>query len=343
MDNMKRVIDPNTVPQFTLYTGAKMPVIGMGTFGNDRCSGDEVATTVKGAAEYGYRLFDCAAAYGNEPEIGRAFKEVIDSGIKREDLFVISKLWNNMHGKRDVLLACAKTLKDLQLDYLDMYLVHWPFANTHPKGAEPGYRDPGAKPYNHEKYMEAWCQMERLVEMGLVRHIGTSNSTEQKLKLLMRDAKIKPAANEVELHPTFSQPELFKYCSDNKIQLIGYSPIGSPTRPDRDKDAEDAVEIENPVIIKIAKEHNVHPAVICLKWAAQRGQVPVPSTIYANEYESNLRCVVEDLLSEAEMSELEKVNTNCRMLKGKVFLWEDAKHWTDLWDMSGEINVGIRK
>lgn len=330
-------IDPKSVPQVTLRGGAKMPIIGMGTFGNDKFSAEEVAAAVKGAAEFGYRLFDCASAYGNEHIIGQVFKEGIDNGIRREELFVISKLWNNMHGKRDVLLSCAKTLKDLQLDYLDMYLIHWPFPNTHPKGAEPGYRDPDAKPYIHEKYMETWYQMERLVEMGLVRHIGSSNMTLPKLKLLLRDARIMPAANEVELHPGFQQPELFKYCVDNNIQLIGYSPIGSPTRPERDRAEDDIVDIEDPVIVKIAKEHNVHPAVICIKWAVQRGHIPVPSTIYPNEYESNLRCVVEDPLTEKEMKEIEEVDKNCRLIKGKVFLWKDAKDWTDLWDIDGEI------
>lgn len=325
-------IDPALVPWRTLYTGAKMPAIGMGTFGNDKFSDDEVAAAVKDAIDYGYRLFDCAAAYGNEVQIGNSFKEAMKNGVKREELFVISKVWNNMHGKGDVLIACAKTLKDLQLDYLDMYLVHWPFSNTHPKGAEPGYRDPGARPYSHERYMETWYQMERLVEMGLVRHIGTSNMTLSKLEGLMKDAKIKPAANEVEMHPIFQQPELFKYCLDNNIQVIGYAPVGSPTRPDRDKDEEDYVDIQDPVIIKIAKRHNVHPAIICLKWAVQRGQIPVPSTIFPNEYQSNLKCTVETPLSDDEMKEIEGTDKNCRLIKGKVFLWKDAKDWRDLWE-----------
>ena len=124
--------------------------------------------------------------------------------------------------------------------------------------------------------MKTWRQMEKLVEMGLVRHIGTSNVTIPKLKLLLRDAKIKPAANEMELHPHFQQPEFFKFCIDNKIAPIGFAPIGSPTRPDRDKTPEDTVDIEDPVIVKIAKRLNVHPAVICVKWAVQRGQIPYP-------------------------------------------------------------------
>ncbi len=330
-------VDPNKVPQRTLRNGTKIPIVGMGTFGNDRFSAEEIADAVKGAAEFGYRLFDCASAYGNESSIGKAFNEVMGNGVKREELFILSKLWNDMHGKRDVLLACAKTLKYLDLDYLDLYLVHWPFSNTHLKGAEPGYRDPNAKPYHHDEYMETWYQMERLIEMGLVRNIGISNMTIPKLKLLLRDARIMPVVNEVELHPSFQQPELFKYCIDNNIQPIGYSPIGSPARPERDRTQNDIVDIEDPVIVKIAKSHDVHPAVVCVKWAAQRGQIPVPSTVYPNEYAGNLRCVVEDPLTEEEMKEIEGVDKNCRLIKGKVFLWEGAADWTDLWDINGKI------
>lgn len=330
-------IDPETVPQRKLRSGGSMPGIGIGTFGNDRFSSEEISASVKGAAEFGYRFFDCASAYGNQNHIGKAFKEIVDSGIRREELFILSKLWNDMHGKGDVLVSCAKTLKDLQLDYLDMFLVHWPFRNTHPKGAEPGYRDPGAKPYNHDEYMETWYQMERLVERGLVRHIGTSNMTVPKLKLLLRDARIMPEVNEVELHPTFQQPELFKFCSENNIRLIGYSPIGSPTRPERDRAEGDAVDIEDSVVVKIAGAHSIHPAVVCLKWAVQRGQIPIPSSIYRNEYESNLRSVVEDPLTENEMKEMEGVDRNCRLIKGVVFLWKGARDWTDLWDTDGKI------
>lgn len=179
--------------------------------------------------------------------------------------------------------------------------------------------------------------MERLVRAGLVRHIGTSNMTIPKLKLLLRDARIMPSANEMELHPTFQQPELFNFCIEHGIQPIGFSPIGSPTRPDRDKTPDDYVDIEEPVVVKIAKAHNVHPAVICLKWAVQRGQIPIPFSIYRNEYVSNIRSTVEDPLTDEEMKELEGVDKNCRLIKGQVFLWDGAKGWEDLWDLNGEI------
>ena len=330
-------IDPASVPHRTLYTGAKIPAVGLGTFGSDRFSAGQIGEAVFGAAEIGYRHFDCAAVYGNEKEIGVSLQKAMKGGIKREELWVTSKLWNDKHAEEDVIPACEQTLKDLQLKYLDLYLIHWPFPNHHAPGVDVNSRDPHAVPYIHENFMKTWRQMEKLVAMGLVRHIGTSNVTIPKLKLLLRDAKIKPAANEMELHPHFQQPEFFQYCMDNAILPIGFAPIGSPTRPDRDKSPEDTVDIQDPVIIKIATRLNVHPAVICIKWAAQRGQVPIPFSIYPREYLSNLKAAMVDPLTEEEMQEIAGINKNNRLIKGQVFLWESAKDWTDLWDLDGQI------
>jgi alcohol dehydrogenase (NADP+) len=330
-------VDPNKVPQRILYTGAKIPGVGLGTFGSDRFTGEQIAEAVRGAISVGYRHIDCASVYGNEHLIGPVLKEAMEGGIKREELWITSKVWNDMHGEGDVLLSCAKTLKDLKLDYLDLYLIHWPFPNYHAPGCSVDSRSPDAKPYIHENYMKTWRQMERLVEMGLVRHIGTSNMTIPKLKLLLRDAKIKPACNEMELHPHFQQPELFKYCIDNGIQPIGFCPIGSPNRPDRDKTENDTVDIEDPVIVKIAQRLNVHPAVVCIKWAVQRGQIPIPFSIRRDQYLSNLQCTVTDPLTDEEMKEIEGIDKNCRLIKGQVFLWKDGQSWEDLWDLNGEI------
>ena len=173
------MINQNAIPQRTLYTGAKMPCIGMGTFGSDRFTHEEVAKAVEGAAEVGFRMFDCASIYGNEDKIGVSFKKIMDSGIKREELFITSKVWNDKHD--DVINSCKQSLKDLGLDYLDLFFVHWPFPNFHPIGCTIDSRSPDAKPYIHEDYMETWRQMEQLVEMGLVKHIGTSNVTIPKL------------------------------------------------------------------------------------------------------------------------------------------------------------------
>jgi alcohol dehydrogenase (NADP+) len=330
-------VNPERVPQRTLHTGAKMPAIGLGTFGSDRFSGEDIAAAVKGAISVGYRHVDCAAVYGNEHLIGKSLQEVMQAGIKREELWITSKVWNDMHGDGDILLSCAKSLKDLKLEYLDLYLVHWPFPNYHAPGVDADSRDPHARPYIHEEYLKVWRQMERLVEMGLVKHIGTSNMTIPKMKRLLRDAKIKPACNEMELHPHFQQPEFFKYVMDNGIVPIGFCPIGSPTRPDRDKTETDTVDIGDPVIVKIAKRLNVHPAVVCVKWAVQRGQIPIPFSIRRNEYLSNLICATVAPLTDEEMKEIAGIDQNCRLIKGQVFLWERAKDWQDLWDPDGKI------
>ena len=330
-------VDPARVPYQTLYTGARIPAIGIGTFGSDRFSGDEVAAAVLGAISVGYRHIDCAAVYGNEHLIGGSLQKAIEGGIKREDLFVTSKVWNNMHGDGDVLLSVAKTLRDLRLDYLDMFLVHGPFPNHHAHGVSVDSRDPNAVPYIHENYMKTWRQMERLVDMGLVKAIGTSNVSIAKLKLILRDARIKPAVNEMELHPHFQQPELFKFCVDNGIVPIGFSPIGSPNRPDRDKTDTDTVDVEDPVVVAIANRLGVHPALVCLKWAIQRGQVPIPFSIHRKNYLANLKCSTENLLTDEEMTAMAGIDKKCRLIKGQVFLWPTAKDWNDLWDESGMI------
>jgi alcohol dehydrogenase (NADP+) len=285
----------------------------------------------------GYRHIDCASVYENEREIGQSLRAIINGGVPREELWITSKVWNNMHGDGDVIRSCKQSLEDLQLEYLDLYLVHWPFPNFHAPGCDVDSRSPDAKPYIHENFMKTWRQMEQLVEMGLVKHIGTSNMTVPKLKLVLRDAKIKPACNEMELHPHFQQQEMFKFITDHGIVPIGFCPIGSPTRPDRDKTEQDTVDITDPIIVAAAKRLNVHPAVICVKWAVQRGQIPIPFSIFRNEYRSNLLCTTIDPLTEEEMQAIAGIDRNCRLIKGQVFLWKDDQSWEALWDLDGEI------
>jgi diketogulonate reductase-like aldo/keto reductase len=330
-------IDPESITQRKLYTGATMPALGLGTFGSDHVTPAQVAGAVRGAAAAGYRHFDCASVYGNEREVGAALASVIAGGIKREELWITSKLWNDKHGEEDVIGSCRKSLADLRLEYLDLYLVHWPFPNFHPPGCDVTSRSADAKPYIHENYMKTWRKMEELVDKGLVRHIGTSNMTIPKLKLVLRDARIKPAVNEMELHPHFQQTELFQFVVDNGIQPIGYCPIGSPGRPERDRTPGDTAPTEDPVIVKIAARHGIHTAVVCIKWAVQRGQTPIPFSI--NNYRANLAGVVGDPLSKDEMQQIAGLDRNCRLIKGQVFLWKDGQTWEDLWDVGGEITA----
>ena len=309
-----------------------MPAIGLGTFGSDRFSAEEIAEAVSGALEVGYRHFDCASVYENEDRIGPVLE-----GFAREQLWITSKLWNDKHAPKDVLPACEKSLSDLRTDYLDVYLVHWPFPNFHPPDCDVSSRSPNARPYVHSEFMKTWREMERLVDLGIVRHIGTSSMTIPKLELLLRDAEIPPAVNEMELHPHFQQPDLFDYVRNHGIQPVGFCPIGSPTRPNRDRTPEDTVDIEDPVIVRIANDHGVHPAVICVKWAVQRGQTPIPMSVRRNEYEANIQSVVSDPLTEDEMSAIARIDKNNRLIKGHVFLWKPDQSWEDLWDTKGVI------
>ena len=336
---MSEHVDPATVPHRTLFTGAEMPAIGFGTFGSDHAGHDVVADAVRGAAEVGYRHIDCASVYGNEAEIGTVLREVQAGGLAREELWITSKLWNDKHSEEDVIPSCRQSLADLGLDYLDLYLVHWPFPNFHPPGCDVSSRSPDARPYIHESYMKTWRQMEKLVEMGLVRHIGTSNMTVPKLKLLLRDAAVKPAVNEMELHPHFQQPELFDFVRDHGIEPVGYCPLGSPNRPERDRTPEDTNPLEDPVVLEIASAHGVHPAVVCIKWAVQRGQTPIPMSTSRRNYLANLRAAVEDPLTDDEMKALAGIDRDCRIIKGQVFLWKDDQGWEDLWDIHGEITT----
>ena len=288
-------IDPATVPYKILPGGARIPAIGMGTFGSDSVSAGRVAEAVIEAAEMGYRHFDCAAVYGNEKQIGGSLRAIMTGGIRRDELFITSKLWNDKHAEADVIPAFQRSLKDLGLDYLDLYLIHWPFPNHHAPGVDVSSRAKDAKPYIHADYMKIWRKLESLVDSGLVRNIGTSNMTIPKLELLLRDARIRPAVNEMELHPHFQQPQLSEWVRSHGMVPIGFSPLGSPGRPERDRTPEDSVDIEDPVLVDIARRQGVHPASICIQWAIQRGQVPIPFSASKKNLLANLQAAVAQI------------------------------------------------
>ena len=329
-------VNAGRVPRRPMPAG-QIPVVGMGTFGSDHVSHEAMAEAVLGAAAAGYRHFDCASVYGNEKAIGRSLQQVTGGGVPRGELWINSKVWNDRHAPNAVVDSCRRSLEDLQLDYLDIYFVHWPFPNYHPPGCSADSRSPDARPYIHADFMKTWEAMESLLAMGLVRNIGTSNMTVAKLELLLRDASVKPACNEMELHPHFQQPELFDYVVRRGMLPIGYCPLGSPGRPERDRTPEDTVDIEDPVIVSIARAHGVHPAAVCVKWAVQRGQVPIPMSANPRNYTANLRAAVEDPLAPGEMAAIAGIDRGCRLVKGQVFLWAAAKGWEDLWDLGGAI------
>jgi diketogulonate reductase-like aldo/keto reductase len=330
-------VHASLVPRRPMPVG-QIPIVGMGTWGSDHVPYEVAAEAVLGAAAAGYRHIDCASVYGNEKQIGRSLEQIMRGGVSRDELWINSKVWNNCHAPGALMDSCKRSLDDLRLDYLDLYFVHWPFPNFHAPGCNVDARSLDARPYIHANFMKTWEAMEKLLGMGLVRNIGTSNMTIPKLDLLLRDASLKPACNEMELHPHFQQQELFDYVVGHGIVPIGYCPLGSPGRPERDRTPGDTVDIEDPVLVSIGNAHGLHPALICIKWAAQHGQIPIPMSTNPRNYIANLRAVVDDPLTPDEMAAISKIDRNCRLVKGQVFLWEGAKGWEDLWDLDGVIS-----
>ena len=320
-----------------LSSGHSIPVVGIGTFGSDRYSPTDVSGAVRTGLELGYRLVDCASAYGNEAEIGEVLDEAMRNGIAREELFVMSKVWNDAHRPDAAVRSVKKSLHDLRVDYLDAVFVHWPFPNHHAPHADTGARDPDARPYDHDEYVAMWSALEALVDEGVVRHLGTSNITIPKLRRILADVRVRPALNEMELHPSFQQGELFQFCVDHGIQPVGYSPLGSPSRPRRDTAPDDVVDTELPAVRAIAREHGIHPALVCLKWAVARGQIPIPFSVKEEQLRANLLAALEDPLSPEELDLMRSAERNSRLIKGQVFLWNGAASWLDLWDVDGTI------
>lgn len=327
-------LKPENVPKIVLNNGMEVPCVGIGTFGSDRVSAEDVSAAVGGAIRCGYRLVDCAACYGNEKEIGEVFKAAFDEGVvKREELVIMTKVWNDMH--RRVEESADKSISDLKCDYLDILFIHWPFPNYHAPGCDVDSRNPDSKPFSVEEFMDTYRQVEALVKKGKVKAIGISNLTIPKLEQVIDKFEIKPVMCETELHPCFQQQELFDYLVANDIQPVGFMPLGSPRRPERDIVATDVEDMKEPELVAIAKAHNVHPATICLKWAFQRGQIPIPFSVH--NYEGNLECSVTEPLTDEEMKTIATMEKNNRLVKGQVFLWPGAKDWHDLWDEEGFI------
>lgn len=318
-------------PTRKLRNGADIPIIGLGTFGSDKYTANQAAEAVYGAVKAGYRLIDCAAVYQNEKEIGEVIAKLIAEGVvTREELFITSKVWNDRH--RDVEGACDESLRDLGLDYIDIYFIHWPFPNYHAPGCSGDVRNPDSKPFSVDEYIDTYRQCEELYRKGKIRAIGMSNMTIKKLDAVLPLCEIMPAALEMELHPAFQQPELFRHAKDRDIMPIGFCPLGSPSRPERDRTDEDVAAMQMPEIVEIAKAHGIHPAGVCLKWSVQRGAIPIPFSVKPEQYKANLAYVCEDPLTDEEMKKIAAADRNCRLIKGQVFLWEGADDWRAIWE-----------
>lgn len=344
-------IEPCKVRQLMLRDGTLIAQAAMGTFHSDNPDLEMMMEDIiVEAIRLGYRHIDCATAYQNEEVVGRALKRVFDKGfVKREELFVLTKLWNKHMDPEDVIPAFENSLKLLGLDYLDMYVVHWPWPNFHTPGASGDEHNDYAVPYIHESFMDTWEKMTELKKSGKAKNIGTSNQTQKTMELLLRDTDDfnRPSYNQMELHPLFQQKDLVKYLLANEVVPYGYMSLGSPRRPGRDRFPEHQADMQHPVIQRISKETGLTPPEVCLAWAHQRENNSVGYVSMAERSDwikSNLSSATKNSLTNEQFVAIDGdgteenpgIDSNNRLIWGQVFFWKEARlfgHDRDvLWD-----------
>jgi alcohol dehydrogenase (NADP+) len=301
-----------------LRDGTEMPALGLGTWLADP---GKVHQAARHALEVGYLHIDCAAIYGNEEEVGQGIAEAIEAGdITRDELFVTSKLWNDSHKPEHVRPAIEKTLDDLGLEQLDLYLIHWPIAFRH--GVE--------FPQSREDYLtleeapleETWKAMMELKEAGLTKHIGVSNMGPERLQALAEVGEM-PAVVQVECHPHLQQRELLDFCNEHDILLTAYSPLGSPGR--QHKAGDEPPLLDHPTITSIADELDATSAQVLIAWAMARDTVVIPKSTNPGRIEENFGALDVELTDE-HMAEIAKLDKGYRYLDGEFFADEKSPY-----------------
>ncbi|MCA9040495.1 MAG: aldo/keto reductase [Planctomycetaceae bacterium] len=297
--------------------GHELPKVGLGLW---KIASDDVVPTITAAIEAGYRHFDSACDYGNEAEVGDALQQVFQKGeVKREDLWITSKLWNTYHRAEHVRPALEKTLMDLHLDYLDLYLIHFPislkfipFEERYPPGwvTDPDEPHPHMEPVSIP-IQETWEAMQELKEAGLVKEIGVCNFNCSLLRDLLSYAKIPPAVLQVEMHPLLTQEKLLRFCNENDIAVTAFSPLGALSYFSLGMANPGESLLEQEVINTIAARHDRTPAQIILRWGVQRGTAIVPKSTHPERLRENIS-LFDFELTEEEMASLNDLNENRR-------------------------------
>ena len=307
--------------------GDTLPILGLGTWKSEP---GEVSQAVYWAIEAGYRHIDCAAVYQNENEVGEGIAKAISEGlVTREELFVTSKLWNNSHKKDQVQPALEKSLSDLKLDYVDLYIIHWPIAFK----AEVGFSKYREDFYTYEEVSigETWKAMQAIKEKGLAKHIGVSNFNQNKLKELLEIEGQKPEMNQVEMQPYLPQESLVTFCKEQGILMTAYSPLGSPDSR-AEKHAGDPKLLVDPVVKEIANKHKVGTGQVLIAWSIARDIAVIPKSVNQERIKGNFDAAKINL-DDHDLMELRDIGINHRFIDGSFFTGKNSPYESsDLFD-----------